>query len=74
MVKIFLKYGLNSERVILGLKRTSKFDLRNYVSVENLPGVPSGPGIAIIPISAGVITDRGAREKNVGGEVIAYVW
>ena len=74
MIKIFLKYGPNSERVISGLKRISKPGLRNYVSAENLPKVLNGLGIAIISTSAGVITDKEAREKNVGGEVIAYVW
>ena len=57
-----------------GLKRISKPGLRNYVSAENLPKVLNGLGIAIISTSAGVITDKEAREKNVGGEVIAYVW
>ena len=74
MIKIFLKYGPNNERVISGLKRISKPGLRNYVSAENLPKVLNGLGIAIISTSAGVITDKEAREKNVGGEVIAYVW
>ena len=74
MIKVFLKYGPNNERVISGLKRISKPGLRNYVSAENLPKVLNGLGIAIISTSAGVITDKEAREKNVGGEVIAYVW
>ena len=74
MIKIFLKYGPNNERVISGLKRISKPGLRNYVSAENLPKVLNGLGIAIISTSAGVSTDKEAREKNVGGEVIAYVW
>ena len=71
---VTLKYGPNNERVISGLKRISKPGLRNYVSAENLPKVLNGLGIAIISTSAGVITDKEAREKNVGGEVIAYVW
>ncbi len=74
LITVFLKYGPNNERVISGLKRISKPGLRNYVSAENLPKVLNGLGIAIISTSAGIITDKEAREKNVGGEVIAYVW
>ena len=74
MIKIFLKYGPNGERVISGLKRISKPGLRNYVGAENLPKVLNGLGIAIVSTSAGVITDKEAREMNVGGEVLAYVW
>ncbi|ALJ22736.1 30S ribosomal protein S8 [Lactobacillus gallinarum] len=74
VIKVFLKYGPNRERVISGLKRISKPGLRNYVSAEDLPKVLNGLGIAIVSTSAGVITDKEARQKNVGGEVIAYVW
>lgn len=74
MIKIFLKYGPNGERVISGLRRISKPGLRNYVKAEDLPKVLNGLGIAIVSTSAGVITDKEAREKNVGGEVLAYVW
>ncbi len=74
MIKIFLKYGPDGERVISGLKRISKPGLRNYVSAENLPKVLNGLGIAIVSTSAGVITDKEARQKDVGGEVVAYVW
>lgn len=74
MIKIFLKYGPDGERVISGLKRISRPGLRNYVSSEDLPKVLNGLGIAIVSTSAGVITDKEARQKNVGGEVIAYVW
>lgn len=74
VIKVFLKYGPNGERVISGLKRISKPGLRNYVSAEDLPKVLNGSGIAIVSTSAGVITDKEARQKNVGGEVIAYVW
>ena len=73
-IKIFLKFGPNGERVISGLKRISKPGLRNYVSAEDLPKVLNGLGIAIVSTSAGVITDKEARQKGVGGEVIAYVW
>lgn len=74
IIKVFLKYGPNGERVISGLKRISKPGLRNYVSADNLPKVLNGLGIAIVSTSAGILTDKEAREKNVGGEVIAYVW
>ena len=71
VIKVFLKYGPNGERVISGLKRISKPGLRNYVGAEDLPKVLNGLGIAIVSTSAGVITDKEARQKNVGGEVIA---
>ena len=74
VIKVCLKYGPNGERVISGLKRISKPGLRNYVSAEDLPKVLNGLGIAIVSTSAGVITDKEARQKNVGGEVIAYIW
>ena len=74
VIKITLKYGPNGERVISGLKRISKPGLRNYVSADNQPKVLNGLGIAIVSTSAGILTDKEAREKNVGGEVIAYVW
>ena len=74
VIKVFLKYGPNGERVISGLKRISKPGLRNYVGAEDLPKVLNGLGIAIASTSAGVITDKEARQKNVGGEVIAYIW
>ncbi len=74
VIKVFLKYGPNGERGISGLKRLSKPGLRNYVGAEDLPKVLNGLGIAIVSTSAGVITDKEARQKNVGGEVIAYIW
>ncbi|MCI6270507.1 MAG: 30S ribosomal protein S8, partial [Lactobacillus delbrueckii] len=67
VIKITLKYGPNGERVISGLKRISKPGLRNYVSADNLPKVLNGLGIAIVSTSAGILTDKEAREKNVGG-------
>ena len=74
VIKITLKYGQDDERVITGLKRISKPGLRSYVNSDNVPKVLNGLGIAIISTSEGVITDKEARAKNVGGEVIAYVW
>ena len=74
MIKITLKYGQNHQRVISGLKRISKPGLRSYVKADDVPKVLNGLGIAIISTSEGVITDKEARAKNVGGEVLAYVW
>ena len=73
-IKIVLKYGENGQKVITGLKRISKPGLRVYCGVEDLPVVLNGLGIAIISTSKGIMTDKEARAKNLGGEVIAYVW
>lgn len=73
-IRIFLKYGVNNERVISGLKRISKPGLRTYVKADAVPKVLNGLGIALISTSNGVMTDKEARAKNVGGEVLAYVW
>ena len=70
---ITLKY-VENERVITGLKRISKPGLRVQTSVEKLPKVYNGMGIAIISTSKGLVTDAKARELGVGGEVVAYVW
>ena len=74
VIRVFLKYGEDRNRVITGLKRISKPGLRKYAKADSLPKVLNGLGIAIISTSAGVITDKEARSKQVGGEVIAYVW
>ncbi|WP_161878067.1 30S ribosomal protein S8 [Alkalibacterium sp. MB6] len=74
IVRIFLKYGQNNERVITGLKRISKPGLRVYANSEEMPKVLNGLGIALVSTSEGVVTDRTARAKNIGGEVLAYVW
>ena len=71
---IDLKYGKNGEKVISGLRRSSKPGLRGYAKVENLPRVLNGLGTALISTSGGMMTDRDARKKNMGGEVIAYIW
>ncbi len=73
LLTITLKY-VDNERVITGLKRISKPGLRVQTSVEKLPKVLNGMGIAIISTSKGLMTDAKARELNVGGEVVAYVW
>ena len=74
IIRVFLKYGQDGEQVISGLKRISKPGLRTYVKADAVPKVLNGLGIAIISTSNGVVTDKVARAKKVGGEVIAYVW
>ena len=74
MIKVVLKYGEGKTPVIKGLRRVSKPGLRIYSSVEDLPKVMKGLGIAIISTSKGVMTDRQARKENVGGEVLAFIW
>ena len=73
-ITVTLKYGPNGEKVISGLRRISKPGLRAYAKVDSIPRVLNGLGIAIISTSHGLITDKEARAKRVGGEVIAYVW
>ena len=74
IIRVTLKYDENRNSVISGLKRVSKPGLRIYAGCEDLPKVMRGLGVAIISTSKGVITDKKARELNVGGEVLAYVW
>lgn len=74
VLRIFLKYGVNEERVITGIKRISKPGLRVYAKADEVPRVLNGLGIAIVSTSKGVLSDKEARAKAVGGEVIAYVW
>ncbi|MGA0866088.1 MAG: 30S ribosomal protein S8 [Candidatus Nanopelagicaceae bacterium] len=69
-----LKYGANRERSIAGLRRVSKPGLRVYAKSTGLPKVLGGLGVAIISTSQGLLTDRQANQKGVGGEVLAYVW
>ncbi|SCP97868.1 30S ribosomal protein S8 [Anaerobium acetethylicum] len=74
-IKITLKYGKDkNEKIISGLKRISKPGLRVYANREELPKVLGGLGIAIISTNNGVVTDKQARNLNVGGEVLAFVW
>lgn len=74
VIRVFMKYTSDNQRVITNLKRISKPGLRAYVKADEVPKVLNGLGIAIISTSEGVVTDKEAREKNIGGEVIAYVW
>ena len=74
MMTLTLKYGVGKTNVIRGLKRISKPGLRIYAGKDELPKVLGGLGIAIISTSQGVMTDKNARSKGVGGEVLAYIW
>jgi len=71
---IDLKYGPNRERSIVGIKRVSKPGLRVYAKSTEIPNVLGGLGVAILSTSSGLLTDRQATSKGVGGEVLAYVW
>ena len=74
-IRITLKYGADkNDRILTGLKRISKPGLRVYAGKDNVPKVLDGMGTAILSTNQGVITDRKARELQVGGEVIAYIW
>lgn len=74
VLTVNLKYGPNNQKVISGLKRISKPGLRVYAQVDSIPRVLNGLGIAILSTSSGLMTDKDARKKHVGGEVVAYVW
>lgn len=74
IIDIQLKYGPHKSQVITGLRRVSKPGLRIYTSCEDMPKVMRGLGIAIISTPKGVMTDKKARQNNVGGEVLAFVW
>ena len=74
VIKIALKYGKGKTPAITTIKRVSTPGLRVYSSCDEMPKVIRGLGIAIVSTSKGVITDRKARELNVGGEILAYVW
>ncbi|HEX5595223.1 MAG TPA: 30S ribosomal protein S8 [Micromonosporaceae bacterium] len=69
-----LKYGQNRERSLAGIRRVSKPGLRVYAKASELPRVLGGLGVAIISTSQGLLTDRQARKRSVGGEVLAFVW
>lgn len=74
ILRIYLKYGPNKEKVITGLKRISKPGLRVYCKKDEIPKVLGGLGIAIISTSKGIMTDKQARKEGLGGEVICYIW
>ncbi|GIP41483.1 30S ribosomal protein S8 [Paenibacillus sp. J31TS4] len=74
IIRVFLKYGPNNERVITGLKRISKPGLRVYTKSQEIPKVLGGLGLAILSTSRGLVTDKEARQSKTGGEVLCYVW
>ena len=74
ILNLFLKYTLEREPVIQGLRRISKPSCRRYANAEEVPRVLGGIGIAILSTSSGLMTDSEAREKNIGGEILCYIW
>ena len=74
MVRIYLKYGEDKKCAISGLKRISRPGFRNYTKVSEIPRVLNGLGIAILSTPKGIVTDRKARQENVGGEVLCHIW
>lgn len=74
IIKVVLKYGPKGEKVVTNIKRVSRPGLRIYCSADKLPKVLGGMGIAIVSTSQGVMTCKEAREKHIGGEVLAYIW
>ena len=73
-LRVFLRYDKQNQPIITGLKRVSKPSLRVYADKDTIPSVRSGLGLAIISTSKGVLVDREARELNVGGEVLCFIW
>ncbi len=74
ILRIYLKYGPGNQRIISGVRRVSRPGLRVYATSRRLPRVLSGLGVAILSTSKGIMSERSARERAVGGEVICYVW
>ncbi len=74
IIRVTLKYGENRSQVITGLRRVSKPGLRIYSSCEDMPKVIKGLGVAVVSTSKGIMTDKKARQENVGGEVLAFIW
>jgi small subunit ribosomal protein S8 len=74
VIRIFLKYGPQKEKVISGIKRISKPGLRVYAGKDEVPKVLGGLGCAILSTSEGILTDKQCRQKGIGGEVICYIW
>jgi len=74
ILRLYLKYGPNREKVITGLRHISKPGLRVYVKKDEIPRVLGGLGVAVLSTSKGLMTDKQARREGLGGEVICYVW
>ena len=73
-LRIHLRYARERERVITGLRRVSRPGMRVYVNSKQIPRVMGGLGIAVLSTSDGVLTDREARRRRIGGEILCYVW
>jgi small subunit ribosomal protein S8 len=73
-LRVYLKYGAGSEKIISGIVRVSRPGRRVYVTKDRIPSILGGMGVAILSTSAGVMTDRQVRKQQLGGEVLAYVW
>jgi len=74
MLRVYLKYTPERERVITGIRRVSKPGLRKYVTVDEIPEIMGGLGVAILSTPKGVLSDKKARERRVGGELLCVVW
>lgn len=74
LLRVYLKYGPKSERIIEGIRRVSKPGRRVYCGFEEIPKVRGGLGIMILSTSKGIMTDREARKKKMGGELICSIW
>ncbi|MGE5421866.1 MAG: 30S ribosomal protein S8 [Ignavibacteriales bacterium] len=74
IIRVYLKYGTNKEKVITGIKRISKPGLRVYVKKDEVPKVLGGLGTAVLSTSHGLMTDKKARKDGYGGEVVCYIW
>lgn len=74
VIRVFMKYGAERERVITGIKRISKPGLRVYVKKTEIPRVLGGLGVAVISTTLGLMSDKQARVAGLGGEVVCYIW
>ena len=74
VLNVFLKYTVEREPVIQGLRRISKSSCRKYVASDEVPRVLGGIGVALLSTSSGVMTDNDARKQKIGGEVLCYIW
>jgi small subunit ribosomal protein S8 len=73
-LRVYLKYGAGNERVITGIRRVSKPGRRAYVAADKIPYILNGMGMVVLSTSQGVMTDREARKRKVGGELLCCVW
>lgn len=74
ILRVYLKYGAGNERMIAGMVRVSTPGRRIYVTADKVPAILNGMGVAVLSTSRGMMTDREARKRKVGGEVLCYVW